>query len=107
MLQQMYGGCILLKGAGSIVQNPDSLPAVCPYGNPGMASAGMGDVLSGIIGALIGQRLAPADALELAVLAHALAGDRAARQGERGLLASDLFAPLRQLLNAQAGAEVH
>ena len=102
MLQEMYGGSVLLKGAGSIVQSAAARPGVCPYGNPGMASAGMGDLLSGMIGALIAQGLGMAEALELATVMHALAGDRAAADGERGLLASDLFAPLRALLNADS-----
>jgi NAD(P)H-hydrate repair Nnr-like enzyme with NAD(P)H-hydrate dehydratase domain len=59
----------------------------------------MGDVLSGVIGALLAQGLEPALALSLAVTVHACAADRAARDGERGLLASDLLPVIRHLLN--------
>ncbi len=67
--------------------------------HPGMAAPGMGDVLTGIIAALLAQGLDPEQAACVGVQAHALAGDRAARQGERGLLASDLIAELRAVLN--------
>ncbi len=97
-LEKRYGGAIVLKGAGSVVMEEDVL-AVCPYGNPGMASGGMGDVLSGVAGALLAQGMA--QPLATAVMVHALAGDAAARaSGERGLLASDLFPFLRQRVNA-------
>ena len=66
---------------------------------PGMASAGMGDALSGIIAALLGQGLDLRDAAETGVCLHASAGDRAARDGERGLLASDLIDTLREQVN--------
>jgi NAD(P)H-hydrate epimerase len=64
-----------------------------------MATGGMGDVLTGIVSALLAQGLEPVAAAELGVCLHAAAGDAAARQGERGLLATDLLAPLRDLLN--------
>jgi NAD(P)H-hydrate epimerase len=96
-LQARYGGSIVLKGAGSLVLDDAGL-ALCPYGNPGMATAGMGDVLAGVAGALAAQGVA--QVARLAVLAHALAGDQAAHSGgERGLLASDLFPYLRQRVN--------
>ena len=99
-LQQRYGGVVVLKGAGSIVQGPGTRPpAVCSAGNPGMATAGVGDVLTGVVAGLLAQGLSPDDAAEMGVSVHAAAGDRAAAAGERGLLASDLFAPLRALLN--------
>lgn len=103
-LQQRYGGVIVLKGAGSLVQTQDPTlePSLwlCDIGNPGMASGGMGDVLTGIIAGLSGQGLGLSQAARLGVYLHALAADTAANEhGERGLLASDLFAPLRQLLN--------
>ena len=59
----------------------------------------MGDVLAGLIGALCGQGLSAADAARTGVLAHALAGDAAARRGERGLLAGDVIDELRHWLN--------
>jgi NAD(P)H-hydrate epimerase len=96
-LQSHYGGSVVLKGAGSLVAEAGGI-ALCPYGNPGMGTAGMGDVLAGVIGALLGQGVAQPAAL--GVLAHALAGDDAAAEGgERGLIATDLLSPLRRRLN--------
>jgi NAD(P)H-hydrate epimerase len=101
-LQQRYGGIVVLKGAGTIVQGGGTRPpAVCSAGNPGMATGGTGDVLCGLVAALIAQGHAPEDAAELGVCLHAAAGDAAARAGERGLIASDLFPPLRGLLNPE------
>ncbi|SEO59688.1 NAD(P)H-hydrate epimerase [Aquisalimonas asiatica] len=94
-----YGGVAVLKGAGTLVQGADQPPALCTDGNPGMASGGMGDVLSGIIGSLIAQGFSPVDAAEAGVCLHAAAADRAAGAGERGLLATDLLVELRALLN--------
>ncbi|WP_280547854.1 MULTISPECIES: NAD(P)H-hydrate dehydratase [unclassified Halomonas] len=102
-LQRRFGGVVVLKGAGSLVAGPAGL-AVCPYGNPGMASGGMGDALSGILGALLAQRLPLESAVRLGVLVHALAADMAARQGgERGLLAGDLASCARILVNPTMG----
>ena len=94
---------VVLKGAGPVVTSNGQLPAVCAAGNPGMATAGMGDVLSGVIAALLGQGLALSVAAVAGVCLHARAGDRAAAAGERGLTARDVIAELRQVLNA-AGA---
>ena len=78
----------------------NELPSICPYGNPGMATAGMGDVLSGVIGGLLAQHFSLLSAAKTGVLLHAMAGDLAAKEnGERGLLASDLMLYLRQLVN--------
>ena len=66
-----------------------------------MATGGMGDVLTGVIAALIGQGVAPAQAARLGVMAHAHAGDVAARGGERGLLPSDLIDALRGVINPE------
>jgi ADP-dependent NAD(P)H-hydrate dehydratase / NAD(P)H-hydrate epimerase len=98
-LIERFGGVAVLKGAGTLVGTAGYTPAVCAYGNPGMATAGVGDVLSGVMGALLAQLRDPWSAARAAVLAHALAGDLAARQGQRGLIASDLFEPLRACLN--------
>jgi NAD(P)H-hydrate epimerase len=96
-LKDRYGGRIVLKGAGTLVADDDGIQ-LCPCGNPGMATAGMGDVLSGIAGTLLAQHRPQAAAL--AVLVHAMAGDAAARDGgERGLLAADLFPFLRRGVN--------
>ena len=95
-----YSAVAVLKGAGSLVAAPGELTAVCTAGNPGMAAPGMGDLLTGVIAALMAQHLPLADAARAGVYLHAAAGDLAARQGERGMLARDLLEPLRQLVNA-------
>jgi NAD(P)H-hydrate epimerase len=97
-LRARYGGVCLLKGAGTIICGPGGL-AVCAASNPGMASGGMGDALSGIIAALMAQGHAPEQAARLGVCVHARAGDLAAGAGERGLLAGDLIAALRGVVN--------
>ncbi|MCG2633433.1 MAG: NAD(P)H-hydrate dehydratase [Gammaproteobacteria bacterium] len=98
-----YGGVCLLKGAGSLIVSKDEV-TVCPYGNPGMASGGMGDVLSGLVGGLLAQGLTLMNAAKTATALHARAGDRAAVDGERGLIASDLFPAVRALINGMADA---
>ena len=98
-LQACYGGVVVLKGSGTLVVGENELPRVCAAGNPGMASGGMGDVLAGVIAGLLAQRLDSLDAAALGASLHGAAGDEAARAGERGLLASDLMAPLRRLVN--------
>ena len=98
-LQAKWGGSVVLKGAGTIVcSGDDALPVICSAGNPGMATAGSGDVLAGIAGALLAQGLDRATAARAAVCLHGVAGDRAAQQGERGRLARDLIAELPGLL---------
>jgi NAD(P)H-hydrate epimerase len=98
-LVEKYGGTAVLKGAGSLISSSRSVPMLCISGNPGMASPGMGDVLTGIIAALLGQGLDPEQAAAAGVEIHARAGDRAAVAGERGLIASDLMLQLRAVLN--------
>jgi NAD(P)H-hydrate epimerase len=97
-LQQRYGGVCVLKGAGTLVCTSESV-AICEAGNPGMASGGMGDVLTGVIAGLLAQGLSLVDAACAGVYIHAKAGDRAAQEGERGLLASDVLPHLRKLVN--------
>lgn len=98
-LADRYQAVAVLKGAGTLIDDGERC-LVCPFGNPGMASAGMGDALTGVIAAMLGQGLSPFDAAAAGVLAHALAGDAAARDGgERGLLVSDLIAKLRAVVN--------
>jgi NAD(P)H-hydrate epimerase len=94
-----YGGVAVLKGAGSVIEALGSEPAVCDAGNPGMASGGMGDVLSGVIAALIAQGMSLEQAARVGVTVHAESADRASTGGERGLLASDLLPQLRALCN--------
>ena len=98
-LQKQYGGVCVLKGCGTLVAGEDRV-SVCTAGNPGMASGGMGDVLTGIIAGLLAQGLELYDAARFGVQLHAQSADMAARDGQRGLLASDLFLPLRTLANA-------
>jgi NAD(P)H-hydrate epimerase len=98
LLRARYGGTVVLKGAGTIVLGTDGA-SVIAGGNPGMASGGMGDVLAGVIAALVAQGLAPPAAAAAGAALHAAAGDLAARDGERGLLALDLMTPLRRLVN--------
>ncbi|MBM2829687.1 MAG: carbohydrate kinase, partial [Gammaproteobacteria bacterium] len=98
-LQQRYGGVIVLKGSGTVIVDQDGDVAVCSAGNPGMASGGMGDVLTGVIAGFVAQGYGLGDAARLGVCLHAAAGDEAAREGERGLLASDLMPLLRRLVN--------
>ena len=99
-LARRYGAVVVLKGAGSLVAAANGRLDVCPWGNPGMASGGMGDLLTGVVAAMLAQGCEPWEAACLAVGLHARAGDLAARRGERGLLASDLLEPLRTLGNA-------
>lgn len=96
-LQQRYGGVVVLKGNGTLVTGGEGI-VLSDYGNPGMASGGMGDVLSGVIGALLAQRLPPLEAAALGVCLHGAAADIAAGEGQRGLAASDLIPHLRSLL---------
>ncbi len=98
-LAARYKAVVVLKGAGSLIGDPHGAVALCPWGNPGMASGGMGDLLTGVVAALRAQHLGAWDAARLAVGVHARAGDRAAGHAPRGLIASDLFAPLRELVN--------
>ena len=99
-LQTVYGGNIVLKGAGTLVKaSEDDAIYLCDKGNPGMASAGMGDVLSGVIAGIAAQDLPLEHAAEYGVFIHAYAGDLAAEGGERGMLASDLFTYLRLIMN--------
>jgi NAD(P)H-hydrate epimerase len=102
-LRDSFGGVVVLKGAGTAIVAADEVPAICSDGNPGMASGGMGDVLTGLIAGLLAQRFAPADAARLGVCLHARAADRAAAEGgERGLLAGDLMPWIRRLANPEA-----
>jgi NAD(P)H-hydrate epimerase len=82
---------IVLKGARTVIAEPDGTVTVAPFENPGLASGGTGDVLSGIIGGLLAQGLAPGPAARLGVYLHGMAGDMVReRLGDAGLLASDL-----------------
>jgi len=98
-LVKRYGGVAVLKGAGTVIGSDDA-QGIVDAGNAGMASGGMGDVLSGIIGALLGQKLPLYDAACAGCVAHGAAADSlAARYGTRGMLATDLFCTLRRVVN--------
>lgn len=98
-LVERYGGTVVLKGAGTLVGAAGKTPGLCEQGNPGMASAGMGDVLTGAIAGILAQCRDPWLATRAAVLVHAMAGDTVARGGERGLLAGDVARELRSAVN--------
>jgi NAD(P)H-hydrate epimerase len=97
-IQERYGGVCVLKGSGTLVADGAMLH-LCSDGNPGMASGGMGDVLTGTIAALAAQGLGLADAAKVGVCLHGAAADAAAAAGERGMLATDLMPWLRKLAN--------
>jgi ADP-dependent NAD(P)H-hydrate dehydratase / NAD(P)H-hydrate epimerase len=98
-LVERYGGVVVLKGAGTLVGARGRIPGLCERGNPGMASAGMGDVLTGATAGVLSQCGDPWVAARVAVLAHAMSGDVVARGGERGLLAGDVARELRSCVN--------
>lgn len=99
-LAQRYNCVAVLKGACSLIASQGALPVICDRGNPGMATAGMGDVLTGTLAALLAQLGDSRLAAQVAVWVHARAGDKAALEhGERGLIASDLFEYLRECVN--------
>lgn len=110
-LQKRFGATVLLKGSGTVIASSvgEQVPfvkvdrtrlSICPYGNPGMASGGMGDVLSGVIGSLLAQGMPVGDATKLGCALHSKAADIAGqKRGIRGLLATDLIAYLSQLVN--------
>jgi len=102
-LAERVTGVAVLKGAGTLIsgwsREGADLAGVCGHGNPGMASAGMGDVLSGVIGGLLAQHLSPLQAAIHGVCLHSAAADAAAEQvGQRSLLATDLLPQMMQLL---------
>ena len=98
-LTSKFGGVALLKGAGTLISDGERVSLV-PYGNPAMAVAGMGDVLSGVIGSLLAQTGEQLFAVQLGAVVHSLAADiMAGSEGELGLLASELIPQMRRLLN--------
>lgn len=98
-IAERFDAVTVLKGAGSLIAAHGEATAVCTAGNPGMAAPGMGDVLTGVIAALVAQGLSLPEAARQGVYLHAAAGDLAARQGERGLMAGDLMDPIHHLVN--------
>ncbi|WP_263063774.1 bifunctional ADP-dependent NAD(P)H-hydrate dehydratase/NAD(P)H-hydrate epimerase [Dickeya dadantii] len=101
-LVKRYGGVVLLKGAGTVLAGEQGELAIADVGNPGMATGGMGDVLAGMIGAMLAQGLSLYDAACAGCVAHGAAADwLAQRQGTRGMLATDLMAVLPQYVNPE------
>jgi NAD(P)H-hydrate epimerase len=97
------GALVVLKGHRTIVADPDGRAAVNSTGNPGMATGGMGDVLAGVIGALLARRCSPWLAATAGVFVHGLAGDRAAaRLGHESLLADDVALALPEAVRSLA-----
>ena len=93
---------MVLKGAGTLIADAGGSMAIADVGNAGMASGGMGDVLSGIIGSLAGQKLSLYDAACAGCVAHGAAAEAVAkRQGTRGMLATDLFSELYLFVNPE------
>jgi len=96
---------LALKGAGTAIGGPDGRVAINPTGNPGMAKGGSGDVLTGIVGALLARGLDPVAALEAGCYLHGLAGDlSAAERGEIAMIAGDIVETLPAALRALTGA---
>lgn len=110
---KQYHCYVILKGAHSVIATPDGQVWINPTGNPGMASGGMGDVLTGIVAGLLAQGYPPPEACQIGVFLHGYAGDLAAQEkGEVGILAHDLIErlpsglrALRQAALKEAGAD--
>ncbi|MBP7710504.1 MAG: NAD(P)H-hydrate dehydratase [Rickettsiales bacterium] len=99
-LRKKFGATCVLKGQGTLVLGKTKEIHQCSHGNAGMATAGMGDVLSGIIGGLVAQHLSNCAAATYGVDLHAFAGDLVAKkQGEIGMMPTDLFALIPQIIN--------
>ena len=102
------GVFVVLKGARTVIARPDGLVAICPTGNPGMATAGTGDVLTGMIVGLLAQGVSAWDAACAATYFHGSAGDMAAQQrGQAGMLASDLIDQIPYALQRTKTIERH
>lgn len=104
-LARKYAVVCVLKGAGTLVADPSGQLARCTRGHPAMAGAGLGDVLSGVLGALLAQGMSNWEAACLGVWLHACAGERLGLEG-RGLAASDLVPVIRQLLEEHSACQV-
>ncbi|WP_166264223.1 NAD(P)H-hydrate dehydratase [Marinobacter caseinilyticus] len=103
-VQRLFGGTVLLKGAGTVIAASGQRPMVLAGSNPGMATGGMGDVLSGMIGALLAQGMAPAMAASMAAALHLSAADRASlSKGFMGLLPTDVIDCVPAILGQAEG----
>jgi NAD(P)H-hydrate epimerase len=99
-LAAKFNAVCVLKGTGSLIADVDGRLMLCDRGHPAMATGGLGDVLGGLIAALMAQGMTPFDAASLAVWLHASAGQQQGERG-RGLAASDVIPAIRQLLEEQ------
>jgi len=98
-LAQRFHAIVVLKGAGTLISDGETL-SLASVGGPLMASGGMGDILSGVIGGLLAQGLEPHEAAQLGVVLHGTAADRLAlQQGERGVMAMELLPVIQHLLH--------
>ena len=106
VLAQRLNSLLVLKGSGTVIAWPDGRWAINPTGNPGLSSAGMGDILCGMIAALIAQRLTPDKATLLAIYLHGLAADELAHQGigPIGLTTGEVLTMARTILNQWVNA---
>jgi NAD(P)H-hydrate epimerase len=94
-----HGAVVVLKGAGTVIATPEGTAFINTTGNPGMATGGTGDVLTGVIGGLLAQGCGPTEAACLGVHLHGLAGDLAAKEkGEAGLIAGDVIEKLPEAI---------
>ena len=101
-----HGVVLVLKGARSLVAGPEGDLFINPTGNPGMASGGMGDILTGMVGGFLAQGIPPLEAAKLGVYLHGLVGDYVAHlKGQRGILAMDLAEETPKVLRALASEE--
>ncbi|HEM7805188.1 TPA: bifunctional ADP-dependent NAD(P)H-hydrate dehydratase/NAD(P)H-hydrate epimerase, partial [Burkholderia cenocepacia] len=100
-LAARYAGIVVLKGSGTVIAAPDGRVAINPTGNAALATGGTGDVLGGLIGALLAQRVAPYEAALAGVYLHGLAADTltANGTGPAGLTAGELAPMVRTLIN--------
>lgn len=101
-IAERYAAVVVLKGCGTVVADPTGAWDICALGNPGMATGGSGDVLTGVVAAFRAQGFDAPMAARLGTLAHAAAGDAAAVHGERGLVALDIARQLQGVVNARA-----
>ncbi len=99
-LAKKFNAVCVLKGSGSLIANPSGELALVDHGHPAMATGGLGDVLAGVIGALMAQHMPAFDAACMAVWLHALAGEKCGASG-RGMAAADLIPVIRRLLEEQ------
>ena len=99
-IKEKYNAVVLLKGPGTLISSEDSMFKLCPYGNPAMATAGMGDILSGLIGGLMAQGIEKQQATELGCCLHSAAADElVSASGYLGVTASDILPWIKKLLN--------